>query len=173
MQVHYGMSVIASGGELLRPEIIREVRDASGQLVYRFAPGVKRRVITPQTAASMQEALDGVAAKEGTAAVAAIPGYQIAGKTGTAEKLVNHHYSKTNHVGSFVGFFPATRPRVVISVIVDDGHPKNGTDGYGATVAAPSFRHVAEQLIQYLDIAPLDPVAEQKKPMFAFDGGRP
>jgi len=61
----------------------------------------------------------------------------------------------------------------VISVIVDDGHPKNGLDGYGATVAAPSFRHVAEQLIQYLDIAPVEPVAEQKKPMFAFDGGRP
>jgi cell division protein FtsI (penicillin-binding protein 3)/stage V sporulation protein D (sporulation-specific penicillin-binding protein) len=173
MQVHYGMAVIASGGELLRPEIIREVRDASGQLVYRFAPDVKRRVISAQTATEMQEALQGVASKEGTAAVAAIPGYQVAGKTGTAEKLINHHYSKTNHVGSFVGFFPATRPRVVISVIVDDGHPKNGLDGYGATVAAPSFRHVAEQLIQYLDIAPVDPVADQKKPMFAFDGGHP
>ncbi len=173
MQVHYGMSVIASGGQLLRPEVIREVRDASGQLVYRFAPGVKRRVISEQTAATMQEALQGVVSKEGTAAVAAIPGYQIAGKTGTAEKLVNHHYSKTNHVGSFVGFFPATRPRVVISVIVDDGHPQSGLAGYGATVAAPSFRHVAEQLIQYLDIAPVEAVADQKKPMFAYDGGRP
>jgi len=173
MQVHYGMAVIASGGELFRPEIIREVRDASGQLVYRFAPSMKRRVISQQTATTMQEALQGVVSKDGTAAVAMIPGYQVAGKTGTAEKLVNHHYSKTNHVGSFVGFFPATRPRVVISVIVDDGHPQSGLSGYGATVAAPSFRHVAEQLIQYLDIAPVEAVADQKKPMFAFDGGRP
>jgi cell division protein FtsI (penicillin-binding protein 3) len=54
-----------------------------------------------------------------------------------------------------VGFFPASRPRVVITVVVDDGHPQNGRIAYGATVAAPSFRKIAEQLIQYLDIKPV------------------
>ena len=87
--------------------------------------------------------------------MAAIPNFEVAGKTGTAQKLINGHYSDRNHVGSFVGFFPASRPRVVISVIVDDARVPNGRIAYGSTVAAPSFKHIAEQLIQYLDIKPV------------------
>ncbi|HEU5080527.1 MAG TPA: penicillin-binding protein 2 [Opitutaceae bacterium] len=170
MQIHFAMSVIASGGELFRPQLIREIRDESGDLVYRFGPAVRRRVISTKTAEEVAFALEGVAAKGGTADNAAIPGYQVAGKTGTAQKLINGRYSEHNHVGSFVGFFPATRPRVVISVIVDDGHPANGSAAYGRTVAAPSFRRVAQQLIQYMDIEPIEPVnAEPKKPLFAVD----
>jgi cell division protein FtsI (penicillin-binding protein 3)/stage V sporulation protein D (sporulation-specific penicillin-binding protein) len=169
IQIHYAMSVIASGGELFRPQIIREIRDASGQLVYRFGAAIRRRVITARTAEQVATALEGVVSPEGTASNAAIPGYQVAGKTGTAQKLINGRYSQHNHVGSFVGFFPATRPRVVITVIVDDGHPQNGAAAYGRTVAAPSFKRVAEQLIQYLDIEPVEPVVEPKKPLFALD----
>jgi cell division protein FtsI/penicillin-binding protein 2 len=172
MQIHYAMATIASGGELLRPQILREVRDASGETVYRFGPSIRRRVVSPRTAELMAGALMGVVSKEGTAPNAAIPGYRVAGKTGTAQKLINGRYSERNHVGSFVGFFPATRPRVVISVIVDDGHPPGGESGYGRVVAAPSFKRVGEQLIQYLNIEPVESVIEPKKPLFAMEGAR-
>jgi cell division protein FtsI (penicillin-binding protein 3) len=170
MQIHYAMASIASGGELQRPQIIREIRDASGELVYRFGPALRHRVMTQQTAEQMALALRGVVT-EGTGKVAAIPGYQIAGKTGTAQKLIDGKYSDKNHIGSFVGFFPASHPRIVMAVIVDDANVPNGGDAYGATVAAPSFKRIAEQLIQYLDIEPVDSVVETKKPMFALDAG--
>ena len=103
--------------------------------------------------------------------MAAIPGYEIAGKTGTTQKLINGRYSSQHHIASFVGFFPASRPELVISVIVDDGHGPNGGTGYGSAVAAPSFKRIAEQLIQYLDIKPGG--AALARPLFALEGGRP
>lgn len=169
IQIHYGMATIASGGELLRPQLIREVRDALGEPVYRFSSAPRRRVITMRTAEQMALALRGVVT-DGTGKVAAIPGYQVAGKTGTAQKLIDGKYSEHNHVGSFVGFFPASRPRVVMTVIVDDGRPPNGGEGYGSAVAAPSFRRLGEKLIQYLNIEPVESVAEPKKPLFAMEG---
>lgn len=159
LQIHYGMSTIASGGQLLRPQVIYQVRDAAGEPVYTFKPAVRRTVIAPPTADAMARMLQKVASADGTAKVAAIPGYEVAGKTGTAQKLINGRYSERNHIGSFAGFFPASRPRVVITVIVDDGKPPGGGTAYGAVVAAPSFKKIAEQLIQYLDIKPVAPTA--------------
>ena len=101
--------------------------------------------------------------------MAAIPNFEVAGKTGTAQKLINGRYSEHNHVGSFVGFFPASRPRVVISVIVDDAKVPGGRIAYGATVAAPSFKRIGEQLIQYMDIKP---VIEPGRNLLVMDGGR-
>jgi cell division protein FtsI (penicillin-binding protein 3) len=155
MQIHYAMATIASGGALMRPQVIRQVADNNGEVVYNFTGSVRRQVLSTKTAEQMARMLEGVASKEGTAPMAAIPSFEVAGKTGTAQKLINGHYSDRNHVGSFVGFFPASRPRVVISVIVDDARVPNGRIAYGSTVAAPSFKHIAEQLIQYLDIKPV------------------
>lgn len=170
MQIHYAMGVIASGGELMRPQIIREIRDSRGEPVYTFGGVARRRVISEQTAAQMAQMLQGVVGPGGTAPKAAIPGYLVAGKTGTAQKIIDGRYSNRNHVGSFVGFFPANAPRVVITVIVDDAKVPGGGSGYGATVAAPSFKHLSEQLISYLDIKPAVPVAG--RPLFALEGGR-
>ena len=158
MQVHYAMGAIANGGQLLRPQLIRQVVDTQGEVVYTFRPAVRRTVIAPATAEAMARMLQRVVSVDGTARVAAIPGFEVAGKTGTAQKLINGRYSERNHVGSFVGFFPASRPRVVMTVIVDDGKPASGGVGYGSTVAAPSFKVIAEQLIQYLDIKPATPL---------------
>ena len=169
IQIHYAMATIASGGLLMRPQIIRQVRDASGEVVYNFIGSVRRHVITTRTAEQMARMLQGVASPDGTAPMAAIPNFEVAGKTGTAQKLINGHYSEHNHVGSFVGFFPASRPRVVISVIVDDAKVPNGRIAYGATVAAPSFKRIGEQLIQYLDIKP---AIEPGRNLLAMDGGR-
>ncbi len=169
LQIHYGMGVIASGGHLLRPQVIRQVRDAEGEVVYSFRPVERRTVLAPATAGSMARMLEKVVSVDGTARVAAIAGYEVAGKTGTAQKLIDGRYSARNHVGSFVGFFPASRPRVLMTVIVDDGRPPGGGTGYGSIVAAPSFKKIAEQLVQYLDIKPLAPfplIARQ-------EGGRP
>lgn len=172
MQIHYGMATIASGGLLLRPQIIRQIRDASGEIVYRFDTVTKHRVITEQTAVSVARMLEGVVKKGGTAAEAAIPGYEVAGKTGTAQKIINGRYSKTNHVGSFTGFFPASRPAVVITVIVDDANVPKALGGYayGRVVAAPSFKHLSEQLIQYLDIKPVDYTVGAR--LVTMEGGR-
>jgi cell division protein FtsI (penicillin-binding protein 3)/stage V sporulation protein D (sporulation-specific penicillin-binding protein) len=169
MQIHYAMATIASGGVLMRPQIIRQVQDASGEVIYNFTGSVRRHVITTRTAEQMARMLQGVASPEGTAPMAAIPNFEVAGKTGTAQKLINGHYSEHNHVGSFVGFFPASRPRVVISVIVDDAKVPGGRIAYGATVAAPSFKRIGEQLIQYLDIKP---VLDPGRNLLAMDGGR-
>lgn len=172
LQVHYGMGVIASGGKLFRPQVIRQVLDAQGEQVYAFRPAERRTVIAPETAQSMARMLQRVVSVDGTARQAAIPGFEIAGKTGTAQKLIDGRYSSRNHVGSFVGFFPASRPRVVITVIVDDGKPPSGGTAYGGIVAVPSFKVIAEQLIQYLDIKPVAPVASPLMAQRAEGGAR-
>lgn len=106
LQIHYGMGVIASGGQLLRPQVIRQVLDTSGEPVYTFRPAVRRTVLAPATAETMARMLQKVASPDGTAKAAAIPGFEVAGKTGTAQKLIGGRYSPRNHVGSFVGFSP-------------------------------------------------------------------
>jgi cell division protein FtsI (penicillin-binding protein 3) len=168
LQIHYAMATIASGGELMRPQVIKEIRDARGETVYTFGGVARRRVVSQRTAEEMARMLMGVVT-EGTGRIAALPGYEIAGKTGTAQKIIDGRYSNRDHVGSFVGFFPATRPRVVISVIVDDANLPNGRTASGSAVAAPSFKRVAEQLISYLDIKP---VADLSQHRLALEGGR-
>ncbi len=163
LQMHQAMGVIASGGILWRPQIIRQIRDGSGEIVFHRIDGIAiNRAVSERTAQTMAAMLMGVASKEGTAPEAAIEGFDVAGKTGTSQKFMPEVMpngttkllpSHTHHVASFVGFFPASRPQVVISVIVDDAdaHAPNGR-AYGAKVAAPSFKHIGEQLIPILDI---------------------
>ena len=148
--------MIASGGLLLRPQVIKQIRDSQGEAVYRYGAISKQRVISEDAAKTVGRMLMGVVAPDGPAKEIAIPNYQVAGKTGTTQKIIDGQYSTKHHVASFVGFFPASRPQVAISVIVDDAdaHAPNGV-AYGRTVAAPSFKRIGEQLIQYLDIKPV------------------
>ena len=169
MQIHYGMSVVASGGYLMRPQLIREVRDSSGERVYHFDGVPRRRVIQEKTAQTMAKMLMKVASPDGTAPEAAIPGFEVAGKTGTTQKIINGQYSNKHHIASFVGFFPASRPEVAISVIVDGARPPGGVNAYGRIVAGPSFKRISEQLIQYLDIKP---VFDPSRTLLAMEGGK-
>ncbi len=187
MQMHMAMSVIASGGYLLRPQIISQINDSSGEPVYRYLGVAKSRVITAETARTMARLLTGVVSdrktrygNEGTAPEAAIPNYEVAGKTGTSQKYMPEVMangttrllpSKKHHVASFVGFFPASHPQVAISVIVDDAdaHSPGGV-AYGAKVAAPSFKRLGEQLIQYLDLKPVYDTSGRTA--LAMEGGR-
>jgi len=169
LQIHMAMSTIANGGARLRPQIIQEIRDASGNVIRSFAPEKVEQVLRPSTAALMAQLLHGVVGPGGTADGFDIKGFEVAAKTGTTQKLVDGKYSSTHYVGSFVGFFPASRPEVVISVIVDDAQVPNDKN-YGRAVAAPSFKHVAEQLVQYLDIKPAQPLVRS---FVAMQGGFP
>jgi cell division protein FtsI (penicillin-binding protein 3) len=83
-----------------------------------------------------------------------VDGFDVAGKTGTTQKIINGKYSRSHHVGSFVGFFPAEKPKIVITVVVDEAKMKRGMLGYGGTVAAPAFQNVARKIISYLGIEP-------------------
>jgi cell division protein FtsI/penicillin-binding protein 2 len=158
------MGVIASGGVLLKPQVIRQIRDSHGELVYNFEREEVRRVISEQTARTMARLLMGVASSEGNCVQAEIPGFEVAGKTGTAQKLLPvslangstvMRYSDRHHVASFVGFFPASNPQLSIAVIIDDADARcQGGVAYGNQVAAPVFKELAEKLIPYSDIRP-------------------
>jgi len=152
LQIHYAMGVIASGGWLFQPQLVLEIDDANGAEVHRFEPRQKRQVISAAAARAMAQMLMGVASADGTAPKAEIEDFQVAGKTGTAQKYENGRYSDRNHIASFSGFFPASDPRVVVTVIVDSAQVPGGGTAYGGVVAAPSFRRLAMRLISYLDI---------------------
>jgi cell division protein FtsI/penicillin-binding protein 2 len=153
LQMHQAMAVIAAGGVLLRPQVIREIRDSANETVYRYGRTEIGRAVSPRTASQVAAMLVGVTRKGGTALEAAIEGFDVAGKTGTSQKFVDGQWSKKHHIASFSGFFPAARPKVVISVIVDDAdHKAPGGVAYGRTVAAPSFKRIGERLIPILDI---------------------
>jgi cell division protein FtsI (penicillin-binding protein 3) len=153
LQMHQAMTVIAAGGVLLRPQVIRQIRDASNEVVYRFDRVEIGRAVSAKTAEQVAQMLTGVAKKGGTAAEAAIEGYDVAGKTGTSQKFIDGEWSKKHHIASFVGFFPAGNPQIAISVIVDDAdHRAPNGIAYGRTVAAPSFKRIGERLIPIIPI---------------------
>jgi cell division protein FtsI/penicillin-binding protein 2 len=146
MQMAQAYAAIANGGMLRSPRVVRRV---DGKLV----PLPKgRRVISPSTAARLREMLEGVFAPGGTASEVTIPGYKLAGKTGTASKIdpITHEYSKSAYVASFIGFAPALHPKLLIAVMVDEPH----SDIYGGTVAAPAFGKIASFALPYLRIPP-------------------
>ncbi|MEM1221317.1 MAG: penicillin-binding protein 2 [Verrucomicrobiota bacterium] len=155
MQIHAGMSVIANDGVLMKPQLAKRIFDADGRDMITFSPKAKRRVISADTAATVAQMLVDVVGEEGTAKNAAIKNYQVAGKTGTTQKIINGQYSRQHHVASFSGFFPAQNPELVITVVVDE--PQSSGVGYGGAVAAPAFRKIAEACIAYLGIRPVRP----------------
>jgi cell division protein FtsI (penicillin-binding protein 3) len=146
LQIASAYAAIANGGILRTPRVLMRV---GGKPVPTPRP---RRVISPQVAASLRQMLEGVLAPGGTASEVSIPGYQLAGKTGTANKPdpVSGGYSDTKFVASFVGFAPARDPRLLVAVMVDE---PQGTY-FGGVVAAPAFQKIASFALSYLGIAP-------------------
>jgi cell division protein FtsI (penicillin-binding protein 3) len=147
IQMAAAYSAIANGGILRPPHII----SAIGSKQQPIPPG--RRVISATTAASLRRMLQGVLAPGGTASEVSIPGYQLAGKTGTANKIdpATHEYSKTAFVASFMGFAPASDPKLLCAVVVDE--PQSGSI-FGGTVAAPAFGQIMTFALPYLRIPP-------------------
>lgn len=146
MQMMAAYSAIANGGILRTPQIVREI----GGSAVREPAG--RRVISESAAASVREMLRGVLAAGGTASEASIEGYDLAGKTGTANKVDadTGEYSDTRYVASFMGFAPASHPELLVSVVVDE--PQGAI--YGGQVAAPAFQKIVAFALPYLGIRP-------------------
>ena len=151
LQMAAAVSSIANGGKLMQPRIIKAIQRPSGRV--EIQPKKKQDTISPETAATLTNIMEGVTMPGGTATAAAIAGYSVAGKTGTASKLINKRYSETLRKVSFVGFVPAKNPVVTIVVMVDEPHA-NGE--YGGTVAAPVFQRIAQRALQYLGVPPTE-----------------
>jgi cell division protein FtsI (penicillin-binding protein 3) len=154
LQLVAAVSAVANGGWLMKPYVVAEVRDASGRTVARTTPIVRRRPISPETTHTLAGILEGVVTT-GTGTRAAVPGYRVAGKTGTAQKIdpATGAYSSTQVVGSFVGFAPVENPRLAVIVVVDEPQ----SDAWGGMVAAPVFRRVVEQALPYLGVFSEEP----------------
>src|SRR5206468_10407471 len=159
LQMIAGVSAIAGGGIYRQPRIVARVVGADGTV---DAPVVApdRRVMSAAASRTMLGIMRGVTDPGGTARLAAIDGYPVAGKTGTAQKVANGHYDPTKWVSSFVGAVPAEDPRLAIIVILDE--PQGGH--LGGAVAAPIFKEIAEQALRYLHVAPSVAVAANSKP---------
>lgn len=154
LQLVTAVSAVANGGWLMKPLIVAEIRDAEGRPVARTTPQVRRRPVSPETAQTLARILEGVVTS-GTGTRAAVPGYRVAGKTGTAQKIdpVTGRYSTTLFVGSFVGYAPVEDPRIAVIVVIDEPQ----TDQWGGVVAAPVFRRVVEQTLPYLGVYSSEP----------------
>jgi cell division protein FtsI/penicillin-binding protein 2 len=150
LQMAMAMSAIANGGVLMRPMLVDRLEDREGNLVAKYSPQSVRRVMSEDAAREMVKALKTVTTSEGTAPKAALEYYDVAGKTGTAQKAGAGGYMPGKYFSSFVGFFPADNPELCISIVLDE--PKHGY--YGGQVAAPAFKQVAELAANYLSIRP-------------------
>ncbi len=146
LQLASAISVIANGGQLMKPYIIDSVRDNQGQIIKQNKPVLIRKVISVDTALRIKKILIGVV-EEGTGKLAKVSGFSAAGKTGTAQKLeANGTYSHNKFIASFIGFAPAQDPLLTIVVTIDEPHPVY----FGGVVAAPVFQKVASDAIRYI-----------------------
>ncbi|HEY7692959.1 MAG TPA: penicillin-binding protein 2 [Gaiellaceae bacterium] len=150
VQMASAYAALANRGVWLQPHLVDHVRGR------RPARVEHRRIVSPAIARVLMDMLQGVVSAEGTGGEAAVPGYLVAGKTGTAAKPDPHGgYSDTNYVASFVGIVPASAPRAVILVSIDE--PRGQI--FGGLVAAPAFRDIARFALQYMDVPPDDPAS--------------
>jgi cell division protein FtsI/penicillin-binding protein 2 len=165
LQITMGMSVIANGGSLMAPQIVKSIESQDGE-VERQQSKVVREVIPEKTAHFISDALACVTQPGGTATFARVNGFNVAGKTGTAQKVSEKGgYAPGEYVVSFVGYMPAEDPRFVCLVMVDDAQVSSGLN-YGGLVAAPIFSRIAERSARHLDLVPTQPaIALQPDPI--------
>jgi len=165
LQIIMGMSVIANGGHLMTPHIVKSIENSDGNPFKTKEPEVVRQVVPEKTARYVAEALVGVTQEGGTAMAARVNGFQVAGKTGTAQKVSPHGgYASGRYVVSFVGFMPAEDPRFVCLVMVNDAQLPSSLN-YGGLVAAPIFSRIADKSARYLDLTPTLPPVPLQTPL--------
>jgi cell division protein FtsI/penicillin-binding protein 2 len=149
LQLIGAYTVLANKGVSVEPKLLYATLDATGD-IQQSSPPATRRVVSKKTARKMVKILTGVVEK-GTGVEAQIPGYEVAGKTGTAQKPLPGGGYGSSYVASFAGFAPASRPAVVVLVTLDDPSPI-----WGGSTAAPTFRTITEFALRHLGIAPTD-----------------
>jgi cell division protein FtsI (penicillin-binding protein 3) len=160
IQLTVATAAIANGGYLMEPYVVDRVVDGQGQVTQQNQPHVVRKVIARDVAQTVTRMMEMTTEEGGTAIKARVPGFRVAGKTGTAQKVdaVTGGYSADKRVASFIGFLPAEAPRLVMLVTIDE--PKKLV--YGGLTAAPIFSRIAAQAMQYLKVPPNEdmPVGE-------------
>lgn len=161
LQLTNAFCALANGGRLMRPFVVREILDAQGNTVERRAPQELGSVVSPETVRQITEMLIAVVSPEGTGGQAAVEGFQVAGKTGTAQKPDPRHggYLKGKYLASFVGFVPAKEPRLCVLVVLDE--PQGNI--YGGQVAAPVFREIVRDALGILGIYPEEQFLAREK----------
>jgi len=159
LQLATAMSAVVNGGKVMKPYVVREVRDPEGKTVFRGEPTELRRVLSPKTSSTLREILGRVVQEDGTGTQARIKGFLVGGKTGTAQKVEvgTGKYSPTKRVASFIGFLPLQDPELLILVVIDE--PRGQV--YGGVVAAPAFNQIAVKTAYYLGIPPAEAIASQ------------
>ena len=151
LQLITAVSAIANGGVLVQPYLVSHITDQDNQIIKSFASRKMQRVISQGTSKKIRNILKTVVSEGGTGSRAAIDGYSVCGKTGTAKKLgADGTYSTKNYVASFIGFAPAENPAISVLVIIDEPQ----TEYYGGIVSAPAFRQIAQETLNYLNIHP-------------------
>ncbi|HKL27209.1 MAG TPA: penicillin-binding protein [Desulfuromonadales bacterium] len=163
LQMAAATAAIANDGYLMEPYVVEKIVDQQGQVRQTRQPRVVRKVVARDVAQVVTSMMESTTADGGTAVKAQVPGFRVAGKTGTAQKVdpVTGGYSADKRLASFVGFVPVEAPRLVILVTIDE--PQKHV--YGGLVAAPVFSRIAGQALQYLRIPPTRAVVpEQRQP---------
>lgn len=145
MQLTNAYSTIANNGTMMKSFIIKKEFGKDGKTIFESKPVMIRQVVSEKTAKTLTSLFTGVVDR-GTGTDAKITGVNIAGKTGTAQRIINGEYSSNSHNSSFVGYFPAEDPQIIITVILND--PKSG-EYYGGKVAAPIFQKIANRIINF------------------------
>ncbi len=155
LQLVTAVSAIANDGLMMKPRILARIDDADGKLIQSFDPEPVRQVISKEASLEVRSVTEG-AVSRGTGKKAVVPGFRAAGKTGTAQKIVNGVYSHDKFVASFVGFVPYDEPKIAIAVSIDEPHPVI----FGGEVAAPAFSRVASGILAYWRISQNEVPAE-------------
>jgi cell division protein FtsI (penicillin-binding protein 3) len=152
IQLVTALSAIANGGSLMKPYVVEKILNEKGEVIQSFQPEVVRKVISEETAKKVTTLLKGTSEKGGTGEGAVPEGYEIAGKTGTAQKVDSllGGYSEDRYMSGFIGFAPAEGPKLVLLIVVDEPQGNN----YGGVVAAPIFRAIMEKVLPYLHVVP-------------------
>ena len=154
MQVVSALCTVANRGLLVTPQIISSITSSSGETLASYPPVEVRRVIPPEVAEQLVSALKEVVSKKGTASLAHVPGFAVAGKTGTAQKTSpTGGYEHGHYVVSFAGFLPADKPELCALVLMDDPVP-GSTPNYGGYIAAPVFSRIAQRAARHLNMTP-------------------
>jgi cell division protein FtsI (penicillin-binding protein 3) len=152
IQLICGISAIANNGNLMKPMLIKKIISNNGEDLKVYQPEIMRRVISSETARQVKNIMSLVVKKEGTGTKAAMDGWTVCGKTGTAQKALKNKkgYSKNNYISVFTGFAPEDNPKLAILVVIDEPRKQY----YGGDVAAPAFKTIMAKSFNYLNIAP-------------------
>jgi cell division protein FtsI (penicillin-binding protein 3) len=168
LQMAKAYAAMANGGHVMKPILVKSVIDMAGDVVLENLSQDVKTVTSPTVAKQLGDMLHLVTQPGGTAAAAHIDGYHAGGKTGTAQKYNSKTgtYDENNYVSSFIGFAPQNEPRILVYVVYDS--PR--TNGYyGGVVAAPVFKNIAENTLNYLGVVPVFDIKKSVKPLTAVE----